>query len=106
MQDPGTGDTVDVCFDVRWRYFWARGGPLTRRLLPEATDVEGTVTLQVDKATHKVLRHTDVWRSPAVAPLPDAARALGARASNALFRLLGWEKELLEADGGLGKHQE
>jgi hypothetical protein len=43
----------------------------------------------------QVVEHVDDWRAPSVPALPMPLRALNARATNAVFRLLGWEKELL-----------
>jgi len=45
----------------------------------------------------QVVLHEDVWHSPSVPKLPRLLRSLNARASNTVFRLLGWEKELTNA---------
>jgi hypothetical protein len=52
VSDQG-GGVLDVSFGAKWVYTWRRDGAISRRLLPEATVVEGTVRLKVDRDTHK-----------------------------------------------------
>ena len=87
-----------VSFDCRFEYHWARGGAFTQWLLPERTVVEATVSLVVDPASGQVLRQEDVWHAPVVPALPRQLRRFNAAATNSVFRLLGWEKELEQAE--------
>ena len=84
----------EIKMDVHFKYVWARNSWLSKRILPEVSPIDATVVLEIDENTGKIVSHTDDWRSPETPKLPTMVREFNVKAMNAVFRLLGWEKEL------------
>ena len=73
------------------RYTFARGGWLSKHLLPEKVDSHIMTVLTIDEASGRVQRHSDLWESK---PLPPKfVRTIVATIANAVMRLLGWERQ-------------
>jgi len=89
-----TSSGDETRMDVHFEYVWARNSWFSRKALPEVTHIDAVITLNQDPATGKIVSHVEEWRSPAVRVLPTLVRKANAKSMNAVFRLLGWEKEL------------
>ena len=68
------------------------------QVLPEEARRNVATTLLVDPRTGLVLRHEDSWVHHPPVRLPLAWRRLNCACSNAVYRLLGWERELRVAE--------
>lgn len=92
----------EIRMDVHFKYYWARSSWLAQRILPEVSPIDATVVLELDEKTGRVVTHTDDWRFPETPKLPTLVREYNVKAMNAVFRLLGWEKELGPGVAGAG----
>lgn len=92
---PARNANGTLACDVNFDYVWNRNSSLSRWLLPEVTHLVATIELELDSAG-KVLHHEDKWHVPKVPALPIFLRSMNTAATNAVFRLLGWEKEEVE----------
>lgn len=84
-----------VEFDCDFTYKWRKNGMFSRWFLPATTQVTASVTLTMNPVTGRIVHHNDAWHAPS-ASVPKSLRAANAKASNAMFRLLGWEKPVQE----------
>ena len=88
--------------NVHFEYFWSRQSWLARKLLPEMTPVDAKVVLQLDPVSKKIATHTDEWNSPSIPHMPAFLRMANCKLTNAVFRLLNFEKEFKQGGGGDG----
>ncbi|PRW60839.1 hypothetical protein C2E21_0880 [Chlorella sorokiniana] len=82
-----------------------RHGPPLLQIFPEHSCREATTTLLLDPRTGQVVQHEDYWQHHPPVRLPMAWRRLNCLCVTAVHRLLGWGRELREAEarmeGGL-----
>ena len=83
-----------VKMDVHFDYYWARSSAPAKWILPDTTPVEATLILTLDPSG-KIVHHEDIWSAPGVPHIPLLLRSWNAYATNAMFRVLGWESELI-----------
>ncbi|GAB4816213.1 hypothetical protein N2152v2_003259 [Parachlorella kessleri] len=75
------------------QYRFSRTTKISQQVLPDDVRLEVTTTLTIDPQSKQVVRHEDEWDN--VGPqLPMLWRRLNAGITNAVFRWLGWGKEL------------
>ena len=83
-----------VKLDVHFDYYWDRTSAPMKWIVPDVTPVDCTVVLTLDPSG-KIVHHEDLWTTPSVPRIPMVLRSLNAYATNAIFRVLGWESELI-----------
>ncbi|KAI7845114.1 hypothetical protein COHA_001319 [Chlorella ohadii] len=79
-------------------YQFSRNNHISQQIFPEQSCREATTALLVDPRTGQVLRHEDYWQHHPPVRLPMAWRRLNCLCVTAVHRLLGWGRELREAE--------
>lgn len=96
---------MQVCVDSRQRLEFARSNHISRQILPECAVRAATTCLLLDPRTARVVRQEERWAfegRPALR-LPLAWRKLNCTCSNAMYRLLGWERQLRDAEAAAAR---
>lgn len=74
-------------------YVPKRDGFLSRRLMPEEIKINVLTTLEVQKDSGQISKHTEVWHDKKV-PVPGFAKPINGWMSANMFKLLGWGKDV------------
>ncbi|PSC74970.1 putative sodium metabolite cotransporter chloroplastic [Micractinium conductrix] len=94
----GGGSLLQVVLHSTQRFVFSRTNGISKAVLPEDTCLETRTRLLIDPHSGLVVRHEDEWQNVPTLHLPLAWRRLNGLCMGLMWRMLGWQRELAEAE--------